>query len=138
LLGVLVNKGVLSPTEADAIRNAVPTAQFQALVEALLRKGIVSAQDLSAVAAARPYAQPLVAAAPATMALATPAAQPATPAPAQKTLEGPAVVPAIAPLRVLPLDPPMKDGLLPSFKAGAVRVTPYVASTQYLDVRGVF
>src|SRR5271170_3221144 len=55
LLGVLVMKGVLAPNEANAIRNATPNAQFQALVEALSRKGIVSAADLSA---ASPAAQP--------------------------------------------------------------------------------
>src|SRR5208282_4597105 len=54
LLGVLVMKGVLAPTEANAIRNATPTAQFQLLVEALSRKGILSAADLSA---ANPAAQ---------------------------------------------------------------------------------
>jgi hypothetical protein len=37
----------------------------------------------------------------------------------------PAVVPAVAPVRVLTVDPPRKDGLVPAFKAGAVRVTPY-------------
>src|ERR1039458_10137289 len=47
LLGVLVMKGVLAPNEANAIRNAAPNAQFQALVETLSRKGIVSAADLS-------------------------------------------------------------------------------------------
>jgi len=56
LLGVLVMKGVLAPTEANAIRNAAPNAQFQALVEALSRKGIVSAADLSANA--NPATQP--------------------------------------------------------------------------------
>ena len=56
LLNVLVTKGVLAPNEASAIRNAAPNAQFQALVEALSRKGIVSAADLSA--AAIPAAQP--------------------------------------------------------------------------------
>jgi hypothetical protein len=122
LLGVLVMKGVLTPTEANAIQNAAPTAQFQALVETLAQKGIVSPQELSAISAAKPYAQP---AAPAAMALATQAAQPAAPAPAQKKPEGPTVVAAVVPMRVLPLDPPVKDGLLPSFKAGAVRVTPY-------------
>ena len=56
LLGVLVMKGVLAPNEANAIRDAAPKAQFQALIEALSRKGIVSAADLSA--AASPAAQP--------------------------------------------------------------------------------
>jgi hypothetical protein len=35
------------------------------------------------------------------------------------------VVPAIAPVRVLPVDPPAKDGLVPAFKLGAVKMTPY-------------
>jgi hypothetical protein len=134
LLGLLVMKGVLAPNEANAIRNATPNAQFQALVEALSRKGIVSAADLSA--AAIPAAQP----APATAA-ASPAAQPAPAAapetssstqrqeiaqnPPQKKPEAPGVVPAVVPLRVLAFDPPAKDGLIPSFKAGAVKVTPY-------------
>lgn len=58
LLAVLVKKGVLGSAEADAIRNAAPEAEFQLLVEALSRKGVLSAADLSA--AASPAAQPLV------------------------------------------------------------------------------
>lgn len=37
----------------------------------------------------------------------------------------PTVVAAVAPVRVLPLDPPKKDGLVPTFRLGLVRVTPY-------------
>jgi len=37
----------------------------------------------------------------------------------------PAVVPAITPLRVLPVDPPVKDGLKAAFNLGAVKMTPY-------------
>ena len=43
LLGVLVMKGVLAPTEANAIRNAATEAKFQLLVDALNRKGVLSA-----------------------------------------------------------------------------------------------
>src|SRR5579862_5964456 len=52
LLGVLVMKGVLAPTEANAIRDAAPEAQFKALVDALARKGVVSAADLPSTAPA--------------------------------------------------------------------------------------
>ncbi len=38
---------------------------------------------------------------------------------------GPTVIAAIAPLRVLPLDQPVKEGLAPALKLGAVRMTPY-------------
>src|SRR5208282_4005574 len=47
----------------------------------------------------------------------TPAKPPTPPAPA--------VVPAIAPLRVLPVDPPVKDGLKAAFTMGGVKMTPY-------------
>jgi len=110
LLGVLVMKGVLAPTEANAIRNAAPTAQFQALVEALSQKGLVNAQDLSVISgAAVPEAALVNQAAP---------AAPAPPA-------GPTVISAITPLRVNPVDPPAKDGLVPAFKLGPVKMTPY-------------
>jgi hypothetical protein len=111
LLGVLVMKGVLAPNEANSIRNAAPTAQFQALVDALSQKGLVSAQDLSAIAGAT--AVPAAA-----LVNQAAAAAPAPPA-------GPTVISAIAPIRVNPVDPPAKDGLLPAFKLGPVKMTPY-------------
>jgi hypothetical protein len=127
LLGVLVMKGVLDPTEANAIRNASPEAKFQLLVDTLNRKGVLTAADLSAAVSAPAQPAPAPAAAPSP----TPAAAPApAPAPApdplpQAKAEGPGVVPAIAPLRVLPVDPPRKDGLNAAFKMGAVKMTPY-------------
>lgn len=132
LLGVLVMKGVLAPAEANAIRDAAPDAEFQLLVEALARKGLVSAADLSAAATPAPAAQPAAppapvptpSPAPAPLALAVTAAAQA-PAAKEAKPAGPVFVPAVAPLRVLPLDPPVKDGLIPGFKVGAVKVTPY-------------
>jgi hypothetical protein len=132
-----VTKGVLAPNEANAIRNATPNAQFQALVEALSRKGILSAADLSAAAA--PAAQPSTsAAAPAAVrettssSLASSEAEPAPqaghPSPATQGTQPPpppSVVPAIAPLRTLPVDPPKKDGLNAAFKMGPIKMTPY-------------
>ena len=44
---------------------------------------------------------------------------------AAKPPSGPTVVAAVAPVRVLPIDAPVKDGLVPAFKAGAVKVTPF-------------
>ncbi|MGD0268061.1 MAG: hypothetical protein ABSB14_03280 [Candidatus Sulfotelmatobacter sp.] len=140
LVGVLLLKGVLAPNEANAIRNAAPSAQFQALVQALSRKGIVSAADLSA--AASPAAQPAAPAAapieaPESMsssreAEASPQAQtqtqPQTPHPSRVAGElpppVPGVVPAIAPVRVFPVDPP-KTGGLAGIKAGPITLAPY-------------
>jgi hypothetical protein len=144
LLGVLVMKGVLAPTEANAIRNANPKAEFQLLVEALSRKGLLTAADLSAATnpAAQPSAgQPAGSAAipvavmetnstsranlesePSPQAGPPPAAAQGTPPPPPPP---PAVVAAIVPLRVLPVDPPKKDGLNAAFKMGPVKMTPY-------------
>ena len=119
LIGVLVTKGVLAPSEANAIRNASPTAQFQTLVETLSRKGLLSASDLSA--AAIPAAQPsTLAAAPEAAPAPQAAAAMAPPAPPA----APAVVPAIAPVRVLSYDPPKPGGLV-GLKVGPVTFAPY-------------
>jgi len=123
LIGALVTKGVLAPSEANAIRNAAPENKFQLLVEALKSKGVLTAADLSAAsnAPAQPSPSPTPAAAPAPAPAPMPAPEPLP----QAKAEGPAVVPAIAPLRVLPVDPPKHDGLNAAFKMGAVKMTPY-------------
>lgn len=123
LLGVLVMKGVLAPAEAKSIQAAPAGTEFQVLVEALARKGVLSASDLAAVpatpaAAAAPAPIPVVVASP------TPAPQVAATAKETKPA-GPTVVAAITPLRVLPVDPPKKDGLKAAFTLGPVKMTPY-------------
>jgi len=125
LLGVLVMKGVLAPAEANAIQGAAPEAEFQLLVEALTKKGLLSAAD---VAAATPAAQPATAAI--SESIASPATQSgqAATTPTTPQIEKPVprtVVAAIAPVRVNPVDPPVKDGLVAAFKLGPVKMTPY-------------
>ncbi len=115
LLGVLVMKGVLAPTEANAIRNAAPSAQFQALVEALSHKGVVNAQDVLAISEAKPAAPTAAPTAPETAALATQYAQ----APAEQKPAAPTVIPAVAPTRVLPIDMPKQGGMIPDIKLGS-------------------
>jgi hypothetical protein len=136
LLGVLVMKGVLAPSEANAIRNAAPDARFQLLVDALNRKGLVNAADLSAAtgAAVQPSAPPASAAAapePSSSSLASPEA--ALPQQGQKQpgpttvpppIAPPSVIPAVAPVRVFPVDPP-KSGALVGIKAGPITIAPY-------------
>src|SRR5580698_5386755 len=132
LLGVLVMKGVLAPAEANAIRNAAPEVEFQLLVEALSRKGVLTAADLSAAPqpaapASAPAAAPV--AAPETVTVAVASADPEG-SPQVAAAQGtppppPSVVPAVVPLRVLPVDPPKKDGLNAAFKMGPVKMTPY-------------
>lgn len=147
LLGVLVMKGVLAPAEANAIRDAAPEAEFQLLVEALTRKGVVSAADLTvaipstsntptleshegtAGSAAAAVASPNVSAA-----VPAAAAPQVAHAPKEAKPPGPAVVAAIAPLRVLPVDPPVKDGLKAALSMGPVKMTPY----GFLKATGVY
>jgi hypothetical protein len=154
LLDVLVKKGILAPAEASQIRNASPDAELQLLVDALNRKGILSAADLTAVAdsgsaPSTPAASPAPSVAGPTLiassaspdtnpvSISTDAQQgqaPRNPQPqtqaagsepqsSRPTPRG--VVPAVVPIRALPIDPPTKDGLVAAFKAGAVKITPY-------------
>src|SRR5580698_1235309 len=130
LVGVLATKGVLSPAEADSIRNASPEARLQLLVDALNRKGLLSASDLSATsnpppaAAANPVPLETAAVSPDAMASSAPAPAPQVATGATKS-EGPKVVNAVAVVRVLPVDPPVKGGLVAAFKIGGISVTPY-------------
>jgi hypothetical protein len=141
LLGVLVTKGVLAPAEAEAIRNAAPEAEFQLLVEALNRKGVLSAADLSA--AGTPAAQPAapvapveagesssssLPAAPEASPQGQPQTQAQTPIPSRVAGElpppPPGVVTAVIPVRVFPIDAP-KTGGLAGIKAGPITLAPY-------------
>ncbi|MGA2413676.1 MAG: hypothetical protein ABSF59_04470 [Candidatus Sulfotelmatobacter sp.] len=140
LLGVLVMKGILAPSEANAIRNAAPEAEFQLLVDALNRKGVLNAADLSAATkpsaqAPEPAAQPAAVRETVSAALATPEAppqaqsqtQPQPPRPSRVAGERPPVgpvAPAIAPIRVFPVDAP-KTGGLAGIKAGPITLAPY-------------
>jgi hypothetical protein len=120
LLGVLVMKGVLAPAEANAIRDAAPQAEFQMLVDVLKRKGVLSAADVtaaggsSAAASPAPPPTPVATPIPASPLVVQTPAQVVTPT--QVKPPGPTVASAATPLRVLPLDPPVREGLVPAFK----------------------
>ncbi len=109
LLGVLVMKGVLAPAEANAIRDASPEAELQLLMEMLARKGVVSAEDLTALRTPAASATPMAVA---VVQTAQAPAEPAKPA-------VPRVIPAVAPLRMLQLEPSKPNGLIPDIKLGS-------------------
>src|SRR5260370_35344536 len=102
LLGVLVMKGVLAPGEANAIRTAAPEAEFQLLVEALARKGVVNAADLSSAPA--PSSVAPSAGAPISAKVGTATAQGSI---LQERTPGATVVPAGGPMRLRSIDPPV-------------------------------
>jgi hypothetical protein len=126
LVRLLAAKGILTGEEAQALA-AVPAAQQRdQLTALLLKKGIISPNELqgvqtsnerlidfssSATAAFRPAV------------LVTTSAQAQAVAP--KAPPAPAVIGAVAPIRVLAFDSPKRDGLIPAFKLGAVKVAPY-------------
>jgi hypothetical protein len=115
LVNALLKKGVLTSSEVDALRLAAPESELQLLVEVLTRKGVLNAADLSA--AAVPAGSPV------------PAPKPqAAPVPRSELAETkPAVVsavPASVPLRALAFDPPQSGGLV-GLKVGPVTFTPY-------------
>jgi hypothetical protein len=104
LVQILVSKGVLTPEEARSIAPAAPAERIR--LAALLRdKGVLTAAEYEAASGVKPAAPP---------------------APALAPAPAPAVVAAVAPLRVLPIDPPTRGGLIPDIRLGSgVRIKPY-------------
>jgi len=116
LLQLLVSKGVLSGDEARSL-TGTPDQQRTKLLELLKEKGILSASDYAELApASSQVASNLVASASPILpaAVTSPTPEPTTAKPA-----APKVIPAVAPLRVLQLEPSKQDGLVPDLKLGS-------------------
>jgi hypothetical protein len=120
LLQLLVSKGVLNAEEAKSL-NGTPAQQRALLLELLRQKGILSASDYEALTtppASAQVDQNLVASTSPIIPLAitqmgAPKAAPETKPP------GPAVIPAVTPTRVLPIDIPKQGGIIPDVKLGS-------------------
>ena len=139
LLRLLAAKGLISADEVREITGADPVQQRVLLATVLRRKGVLSETEMQEVigytpAAAwnnpspawvAPVTKPnLTAALPISPTVPAPVSPtvPATPvAPAAPALVAnqTAFVPAVAPLRVLQVDPIKKDGLIPDLKLGS-------------------
>jgi hypothetical protein len=132
LVRVLVSKGVISAEEGRAVAGGHMAAEQRDRLASLLRdKGLISASEFETVRSAS-----------LTSAAATPAAeskepavrnaqggqgvQPQSPAARQSSPAPQGTVAAVAPIRVLQLDPPKREGLIPDIKLGSgARVKPY-------------
>jgi hypothetical protein len=145
LVRVLVTKGLMTEYEALEIAASDSNQQRTTLALVLRKKGILTNAELENIigpALAKstatelalhpanlnpaPAIQPVAATAvPAPVPPATPGPSAAPQALTATPPPAPTVIAAVAPVRVLPLDPPVKDGLVPAFKAGAVKITPY-------------
>ena len=123
LLQLLVSKGVLNADEARSL-TGTPAEQRARLLDLLRQKGVLSATDydsLTTPSASAQVAPNLIASTSPILPAAVanpPEPQPAKPAP-------PKFIPAVAPVRVLAVDPPKREGLIPAIKIGNVRVLPY-------------
>jgi hypothetical protein len=125
LVDLLVKKGILTTAEADSLRSMSGSAGMQQLLLLLKAKGVVNdseAAELKSAADADTLHSLVDTESGPTASLTTPGSGQAA---APKEAAGPVVIPAIAPVRVLPLDAPVKEGLAGALKLGAVRMTPY-------------
>lgn len=117
LIRVLQSKGVLTETEARAITaNASPETQRDRLAALLRDKGVISATEFEAVRtpAAAPEMKTVAVAYDTSAPAPVSAVLPVLPKP-QPT---PAVVAAVAPVRLVGIDTPKREGLIPDIKLG--------------------
>jgi hypothetical protein len=132
LVQLLRAKGILSPEEAASVLDSSSAESAeQRLSELLLDKGLITQQEyentLSATSPRSPFSPAAPKLVPAVMRTTSViAGAPADAPPPQAKPAEMQFVPAIAPLRVLPISTPKKDGLLPDIKLGSgVRLRPY-------------
>ena len=137
LLDLLVTKGILTSSEANSLRNVNGSAGMDQLLQLLKAKGVVNeseAAELKAAADAEPThtIYDTESSGMPSLSLTTSGITQTKPAESQ----GPSVVPAIAPLRVLPIGPPVKEGIGPAIKLGSgAFLSPYgfIKSTAAYD-----
>jgi hypothetical protein len=122
LVRVLVTKGVLTPEEARAIvTNASPAEQRDRLATLLRDKGVISAAEFEEVRANPPAGSSknvAVMTADYKPAISEPRASTPATAPGAPQTPPPTVIPAVAPVRLLGIDAPKREGLIPDIKLG--------------------
>ena len=138
LVQLLQTKGVLTSQEAAAINQAsTPAEQQSRLSQLLYSKGIITQDEYQKTAAAEAktvsdWQGTLV---PAAAHVSAGEPEPAMAMPPQAPA-APAVIPAVAPVRVLTSDPPKPGGLVPDIKLGSgakLKLYGFVKSTAAYD-----
>jgi hypothetical protein len=114
LVRVLMVKGVLTEDEAHSISLSGTPAELRDRLATLLRdKGLLSSAEYEAIRTVGPGEAPATGPSPASGPPRAEAARESqTPAPA------PTVIGAVAPVRLLGIDPPKREGLIPDIKLG--------------------
>ena len=130
LLRVLVTKGLLTADEARAIVNGGAPGQQRDRLATLLRdKGLISAEEFAALRAGTSAGS----------ASSNEGANPTAPAPekaiankvgvstaVQQAATAPSIIAAVVPIRLLPVDSPKREGLIPDIKLGSgAMIKPY-------------
>ena len=113
LVRVLVTKGVLTPEEARLVTNGPPAEQRDRLAALLRDKGVISSAEFESVRTNVPSATSGIAMMNADYK--TPAAEPPSAAPQPSP---PPVIAAVAPVRLLGIDTPKREGIIPDIKLG--------------------
>jgi len=127
LARLLMEKGLISQEEyTQTVGASVELTAAEASASARLVPAVMRTRD--AAPPASPSAGPSPAPAPRPWGASAPSppdpmSGPGIPNP--QAAKGPVVIPAVAPIRTLPVDTPKREGLIPALKIGAVRVTPY-------------
>ncbi|HEY0169575.1 MAG TPA: hypothetical protein VGB98_00880 [Pyrinomonadaceae bacterium] len=130
LVRLLVTRGVISAEEGRAAAaGRTPAEQRDRLASLLRDKGLISPSEYEAVRSAPltpAAATPMPAGSREAAAQNTQGGQPQSPAAQPKPPAPPGVVAAVAPLRLLQVDPPKREGLIPDIKLGSgARLKPY-------------
>jgi len=134
LVRLLQSKGILTEEEAAMVGQAAsPSESEHRLARLLLSKGLITQEDynqtvgastltLAAEGSTGARVVPAVLRVPVSSGASVPAAQGA---PAAQKPPEPKVIPAVGAIRVFPVDPPKREGLVPDLKVGPVRLKPY-------------
>jgi hypothetical protein len=119
LVRMLVVKGVLTEEEGLTISARGTPAEQRDRLAALLRdKGLISPAEFETVRAVAPSAEtpsPAITLSAST----TDVLKPETSRTAEKQAAAPTVIAAVAPVRLLQVDPPKREGLIPDIKLGS-------------------
>jgi hypothetical protein len=134
LVRILAARGLISAEDVKALAAAPSTVPRDRLVALLAQKGLLTPAEVASLANYPAAPDPKLVPAVATAAIPAPSIPATAPQAPPATQAVPAAVPppvaalpapAVLPLRVLPVTPPVKGGLVPAFQIGPVSVTPY-------------
>ena len=136
LVDLLVKKGVLTTSEANSLKNVSGSAGMDQLLLLLKAKGVVTATEAADLKSANADADTMhslvdiESGGGQSANLTNSQVQNKPPEPT-----GPTVIPAIAPVRVLPLDPPTKDGMAGIKLGSGAKISPYgfIKATEAYD-----